>query len=174
MFRNNYRRQINCQNTRRPLCQEKEKTSTKEKTVDGKGATKRALQPTAGSFTAHATAKPIVKQRPPILPQKHRRSLLCLEGKGNETIARIIRLNGLEVEICGSWIWVSGNTKEHKEVLKQLGFKFAYKKKAWYYHKDKFRKKSHEELTMDDIRDMFGSQRYEQKKEEEKKLQAAI
>ena len=39
---------------------------------------------------------------------------------------------------------------------------------------DKFRKKSHEELTMDDIRDMFGSQRYEQKKEEEKKLQAAI
>ena len=89
-------------------------------------------------------------------------------------INTLIRLNGLEVEICGSWIWVSGNTKEHKEVLKQLGFKFAYKKKAWYYHKDKFRKKSHEELTMDDIRDMFGSQRYEQKKEEEKKLQAAI
>ena len=64
--------------------------------------------------------------------------------------------------------------QEFIEVLKQLGFKFAYKKKAWYYHKDKFRKKSHEELTMDDIRDMFGSQRYEQKKEEEKKLQAAI
>ena len=89
-------------------------------------------------------------------------------------INTLIRLNGLEVEICGSWIWVSGNTKEHKEVLKQLNFKFAYKKKAWYYHKDKFRKKSHEELTMDDIRDMFGSQRYEQKKEEEKKLKAAV
>ena len=89
-----------------------------------------------------------------------------------EFINTLIRLNGLEVEICGSWIWVSGNTKEHKEILKQLGFKFAYKKKAWYYHKDKFRKKSHEELTMDDIRDMFGSQRYEHKKKEEKKLTA--
>ena len=35
-------------------------------------------------------------------------------------INTLIRLNGLEVEICGSWIWVSGNTKEHKEILKQL------------------------------------------------------
>ena len=86
----------------------------------------------------------------------------------------LIGLQGIEVELCGSWIWVSGNTKEHKEVLKQLGFKFAYKKKTWYYHKDKFRKKSHEELTMDDIRDMFGSHRYEQKQEEEKKLKAVV
>ena len=89
-------------------------------------------------------------------------------------INTLIRLNGLEVEICGSWIWVSGNTREHKEVLKQLHFKYAYKKKAWYYHKDKFRKKSHEELTMDEIRDMFGSKRYEQEQEEEKKLKAVV
>ena len=89
-------------------------------------------------------------------------------------INTLIRLRGIEVEICGSWIWVNGDTREHKEVLKQLGFKWAHKKKAWYYHKDKFRKKSREELTMDDIRDMFGSQRYEQKQEEEKKLKAVV
>lgn len=89
-------------------------------------------------------------------------------------INTLIRLKGVEVEICGSWIWVNGDTREHKEVLKQLGFKWAHKKKAWYYHKDKFRKKSREELTMDDIREMFGSQRYEQKQEEEKKLKAVV
>ena len=33
----------------------------KKKTVDGKGATKRALQPTAEPSTAHATEKHIVK-----------------------------------------------------------------------------------------------------------------
>ena len=87
-------------------------------------------------------------------------------------INTLIRLRGIEVEICGSWIWVSGDTKTHKEILKQLNFKWAHKKKAWYYHKDKFRKKSHEELTMDEIRDMFGSKRYEQ--EEEKKLKAIV
>ncbi len=89
-------------------------------------------------------------------------------------INTLIRLRGIEVEICGSWIWVSGDTRTHKEILKQLSFKWAHKKKAWYYHKDKFRKKSHEELTMDEIRDMFGSKRYEQEQEEEKKLKAVV
>ena len=89
-------------------------------------------------------------------------------------INTLIRLNGLEVEICGSWIWVSGNTKEHKEVLKQLNFKFAYKKKAWYYHAEPYKKKSRRELTLDEIRDMFGSQKYDKKQDEEKKLKAAV
>lgn len=89
-------------------------------------------------------------------------------------INTLIRLRGIEVEICGSWIWVSGDTRTHKDILKELGFKWAHKKKAWYYHKDKFRKKSHEELTMDEIRDMFGSKKYEQEQEEEKKLKAVI
>lgn len=89
-------------------------------------------------------------------------------------INTLIRLRGIEVEICGSWIWVSGDTRTHKDILKELGFKWAHKKKAWYYHKDKFRKKSHEELTMDEIRDMFGSKRYEQEQEEEKKLKAVV
>ena len=29
-------------------------------------------------------------------------------------------LSDIEVEICGTWLWVSGNTKAHKEVLKEL------------------------------------------------------
>ena len=86
----------------------------------------------------------------------------------------LITLVGVEVEICGKWIWVSGNTKAHKETLKQLKFKWAHKKQAWYYHAEPYKKKSRRELTLDEIRDMFGSQRYEQKKEEEKKLKAAI
>lgn len=89
-------------------------------------------------------------------------------------INTLVRLKGVEVEICGSWIWVSGNTREHRDILKQLNFKWAHKKKAWYFHKDKFRKKSREDLTMDDIRDMFGSKRYEEEQEEEKKLKAVV
>lgn len=27
---------------------------------------------------------------------------------------------GLTIEICGAWVWVSGDTKSHKEVLKKL------------------------------------------------------
>lgn len=86
----------------------------------------------------------------------------------------LIHLNGIHVEICGSWIWVSGNTKHYIDILKELHFKWANKKKAWYYHTEPFRKKSRRELTLDEIRDMFGSQRYDQKQEEEKKLKAVV
>ena len=36
-----------------------------------------------------------------------------------EIIDKIINLDGLDIEICGLWIWVSGNTKEHKGILKE-------------------------------------------------------
>lgn len=79
----------------------------------------------------------------------------------------LTKLNGIEVEICGSWIWVSGNTKEHKEVLKGLKFHYANKKQAWYYHTEPYKKKSKRELTLNEIRDMFGSQKYKAKEERE-------
>ena len=84
----------------------------------------------------------------------------------------LITLVGVEVEICGKWIWVSGNTKAHKETLKQLKFKWAHKKQAWYYHAEPYKKKSHVDYTLDEIRDMFGSQKYDKQQEEEKKLTA--
>ena len=51
-------------------------------------------------------------------------------------------LSDIEVEICGTWLWVSGNTKAHKEVLKELKFRYAHKKQAWYFHTEPYRKKS--------------------------------
>lgn len=91
-----------------------------------------------------------------------------------DIINTLVRLNGVHVEICGSWIWASGNTMTHKDTLKQLGFKWAHKKKAWYYHSEPYRKRSRRELTLDEIRDMFGSQSYAAKADEEKKLTAAV
>lgn len=91
-----------------------------------------------------------------------------------DIINSLVKLKGVEVELCGSWIWVSGNTREYRDILKGLHFKWAYKKQAWYFHTEPYRKKSHRELTLDEIRDMFGSQRYDQKLEEEKKLKAVV
>ncbi|MCH5299614.1 MAG: molecular chaperone DnaJ, partial [Ruminococcus sp.] len=83
----------------------------------------------------------------------------------------LTRLNGVEVEICGNWIWVSGNTKAHREILKQLNFKWAHKKQAWYYHTEPYRKRSRRELTLEEIREMFGSERYRQKEDKQLALQ---
>lgn len=91
-----------------------------------------------------------------------------------DIINTLVKLKDVEVELCGSWVWVSGNTKEYRDILKGLHFKWAHKKQAWYFHTETYRKRSHRELTLEEIRDMFGSQRYDQKQEEEKKLKAVV
>lgn len=86
----------------------------------------------------------------------------------------LIRLQGVHVEICGNWIWASGNTQPYKETLKGLKFKWAHKKRAWYYHSEPYYKRSRRELSLDEIREKFGSQSYSAKAEEEKKLKALV
>ena len=88
-----------------------------------------------------------------------------------EIINTLIHLNGIEIEICGSWIWLTGNTKEHKEILKNLKFRYASKKKAWYYHTEPYHKRG-KELTLAEIRDRFGSQRYNHTDEKELALKS--
>ena len=87
-----------------------------------------------------------------------------------EIINTLIHLNGIEIEICGSWIWLTGNTKEHKEILKDLKFRYASKKKAWYYHTEPYHKRG-KELTLDEIRAIYGIKRYKKNDEKELALQ---
>ena len=74
-----------------------------------------------------------------------------------EILQKIINFDGIEIEIVGAWIWLSGNTYNYKKELKELRFKWASQKKQWYFHTDIFRKKSHKSLSMDDIRSYYGS-----------------
>lgn len=68
----------------------------------------------------------------------------------------IIHLN-IDIEICGSWIWVTGNTYTCKDELKGNGFHWASKKKAWYWHNPEEVTRSHGKTTMADIRLRYGS-----------------
>jgi curved DNA-binding protein CbpA len=79
------------------------------------------------------------------------------DEKLREVLQSIIHLSDITIEVCGSWIWVSGNTYPHKEELKQYGLKYASKKKQWYWHSEAFRKKGKKALSMDDIRSYYGS-----------------
>ena len=81
------------------------------------------------------------------------------DEKLREMLNRIIHFNRIDIELVGAWIWLSGNTYAHKQELKALGFKWANQKKMWYWHSEAFRKKSHKTLSMDDIRNYYGSTR---------------
>ena len=74
-----------------------------------------------------------------------------------EILQKIINFDGIEIELVGSWLWVSGNTFKYKKDLKELGFKWASQKKMWYWKSEAYHKKSKQSLSMEDIRSYYGS-----------------
>ncbi len=74
-----------------------------------------------------------------------------------EMLQKVIHFDGITLEIIGNWLWISGNTYQYRKELNDLGFKFAGQKKSWYWHSEAFRKRSHKKLSMEDIRNYYGS-----------------
>ena len=76
-----------------------------------------------------------------------------------EIIVELLKLDGLDIELCGSWLWIGGNTREHKERLKALGCRWSNNKKLWYWHHPEEGVKWHKrKTTMSEIRMKYGSQ----------------
>lgn len=75
-----------------------------------------------------------------------------------EAIEKVIACAGLEIEICGLWVWVGGETKANKETLKDAGYKYAPQKLKWYFAGVPSAS-SRGRFDMDDIRARYGSHR---------------
>ena len=69
----------------------------------------------------------------------------------------VVGLEGVEIEVCGAWVWVSGQTYKHKAVFKEAGYKYASKKKSWYFRPDDWHSSSRGSYSMEDIRGKYGS-----------------
>lgn len=64
----------------------------------------------------------------------------------------------IEVEICGSWLWISGNTFPVKGQLVSFGCKWSKSKHKWYWTKDQFTKSRYKTKSMNAIRMLYGSE----------------
>ncbi len=84
-----------------------------------------------------------------------------------EMIAKLIRLENIQIEICGVWIWVS-NCFEVRKELKELQFRYASQKKMWYWHNDEYYKYSKKTVSMEHIRERYGSVKINTGSEEER------
>ena len=81
-----------------------------------------------------------------------------------DIISALVRLDGLEIEITGCFIWVTGNTYPQKDIIKSLGFRYSKNKKAWYIAPTEYiaQKRSYKKsYSMNDIRSKYGSQKFE-------------
>lgn len=81
-----------------------------------------------------------------------------------DIISQLIYCEGLEIEIAGTWIWLSGNTYQYKDIIKALGFMWASNKKMWYLKPENHTSRRHKTWDMDKIRNTYGSQKVETKK----------
>lgn len=93
------------------------------------------------------------------------------DEKLREILNKIIHFSDITIEIIGNWLWLSGNTYPYRKELKELGFKWASQKKNWYWHSEAYKKRSHRSLSMNEIRDYYGSTEVEP--ENRKKLETA-
>ncbi len=76
-----------------------------------------------------------------------------------EIISNLSRLSGIELEICGKWLWISGNTYPVRDHLKSYGCGYASGKKKWYWTKEPFQKHRCKGKSMKQIRFRYGSQK---------------
>jgi len=54
-------------------------------------------------------------------------------------------------------VWVSGDTRNHKDALKAAGFRWAPQKTMWYFRPDNWTSASRGGFDMDAIRSKYGS-----------------
>ena len=65
----------------------------------------------------------------------------------------------LELELIGTWLWVSGQTRENKDALKALKFRWNGNRQMWSWHRPGY--KAHASTaSMDAIRQAYGSRRF--------------
>lgn len=75
------------------------------------------------------------------------------------TIVQLKQLDGLNIDLLGSWLWIGGNTKANKEALKALGCRWASKKKLWYWHcESETRRHYKKSIPIEEIEAKYGKQ----------------
>jgi curved DNA-binding protein CbpA len=94
----------------------------------------------------------------------------CYGEEINNALNAILHL-GFDIEVCGAWVWLHGDTKPHRELLKQAGFKWAPKKCLWYYRPADYKSNGRGKFSMDEIREKHGSEKVTLK--ERNKIKAA-
>ena len=94
-----------------------------------------------------------------------------------EVINALLNVEGIEIELCGAWLWVSGATKEHKTEIKASGCYWAAKKKMWYWRPPEYAAHGNRKsYSMSYIRTKYGSTsigKGKEKDDDKKKIKAA-
>ena len=79
-------------------------------------------------------------------------------------IQRLVKCEGLEIEIVGSWIWVSGAVYKYLRCIKGMGFVYSTKHKKYYLADDEGAGRRGSRYTFEQICDKYGVEHIESDK----------
>ena len=69
-----------------------------------------------------------------------------------------LKLEGVELLLIGTWLWVQGKTRESKDAIKGLGFKYNGKRKMWYFNPNPEKKtRYNSRANLGDLAKKYGS-----------------
>lgn len=86
-------------------------------------------------------------------------------------IAALSKFAGLEIELCGTWVYVRGETYPYRKELKALGLRFNSHKRCWIIHFDDYYKYHKKPVGMSYIRSKYGSVIIQTDTREERRLE---
>lgn len=66
-------------------------------------------------------------------------------------------LPDVNLEYCGTWLWVTGSTYEYRDKLKELGYRYSNNKKCWYWRPYTEASKVTKPTSMEYIRKTYGT-----------------
>lgn len=89
----------------------------------------------------------------------------------SQIVVELLKLEGVEFEVIGSWIWITKSTKELAPAIKAINFEgkkfdqykrplWHAKKKCWYISPKGYRKFSGQGYSLDQVRELYGSNKF--------------
>ncbi|MDK2014691.1 MULTISPECIES: J domain-containing protein [unclassified Deinococcus] len=74
-----------------------------------------------------------------------------------KAIEAVAHLDGIELEIIGAWVWLSGDTRTHKDTIKAAGYWWMNKKQMWAFKGKTSNGRGN--TSLEEMRERYGSER---------------
>lgn len=87
--------------------------------------------------------------------------------KFHNMVMKFEGLEGVTVSFVGNFIWLSGNTKVHKDTIKDIKIdnfnpaRYASKKKVWYFSPQDYERKGRKTYELSEIKAKYGAKEFQ-------------
>ena len=80
-----------------------------------------------------------------------------------------LKMSDVNIDLIGLWVWVTGDTKPHKDELKKLGCRWHSKRGCWYWKPEGLGGGWRSSGSLDDLASKYGCERFKEEPQQGRK-----